>query len=49
MIVIPDAPVKQVKRAQVTSEPIATPPGIQPNKASAKFKSLRGALLSAKT
>lgn len=48
MIVIPDAPVKQVNRAQVTKETIATPPGIQPRRASARLNNLFGALLSAR-
>ena len=49
MIVTPEAPVKAVKRAQLTSVTTAMPPGSQPKMDWARLKSLFGAWLSAKT
>ncbi len=48
MIVIPDAPVKQVNNAQITKDAIPTPPAKNPNKESIRLNNLCGALLSAK-
>ncbi len=47
IIVTPLAPVKAVKKAQITRETMATPPGSHPRAASAKRKSLAGAFDSA--
>ena len=46
-IVMPDAPVKVVKKAQVSSVTTAMPPGAQPNSARLTATSRRGAPLSA--